>query len=317
MVIIGLIFISGCTSDETGIRDYRQDMRDFVQRISRTAKTRLPAFLIIPQNGHELLTDNGDANGTEMEVYLKALDGIGREDLFYGYDVDNIPTPVLETDNMISFMDIAENNGIEVLVTDYCWTQSYVEDSYSKNAGRGYISFAASHRELDNIPDYPLFPYNVNSNHINTLATARNFLYLLNPESFPSKENFLSAIRNTNYDLIIIDLFFRDNSVFNVTDIESLKVKSNGGHRLVIAYMSIGEAEDYRYYWQEEWENNQPDWIEKENDQWPGNYIVRYWDEDWQRIIYKDNDSYLIRIMNAGFDGVYLDIIDAFEYFEN
>lgn len=53
-----------------------------------------------------------------------------------------------------------------------------------------------------------------------------------------------------------------------------------------------------------------------ENPDWPGNYKVKYWNEDWQKLIYKNNDSYLNKISTAGFDGVYLDIIDAFEYFE-
>ncbi|MFQ5795846.1 MAG: endo alpha-1,4 polygalactosaminidase [Candidatus Bipolaricaulia bacterium] len=97
----------------------------------------------------------------------------------------------------------------------------------------------------------------------------------------------------------------------------SLKTKANGGSRLVIAYMSIGEAEDYRYYWQAEWKPNPPSWLAEENPDWPGNYKVRYWDRNWQNVIYESNDSYLKKILDAGFDGVYLDIIDAFEYFEN
>jgi len=80
--------------------------------------------------------------------------------------------------------------------------------------------------------------------------------------------------------------------------------------------MSIGEAEDYRYYWKAEWKTNPPSWLAEENPNWPGNYKVRYWNEDWQNIIYGNNDSYLRKILDAGFDGVYLDIIDAFEYFE-
>ena len=85
---------------------------------------------------------------------------------------------------------------------------------------------------------------------------------------------------------------------------------------MVVAYMSIGEAEDYRYYWQSTWKNDKPIWLAKENPNWPGNYKVRYWEEEWQSIIYGNNDSYLKKIIDAGFDGVYLDIIDAFEYFE-
>ena len=80
--------------------------------------------------------------------------------------------------------------------------------------------------------------------------------------------------------------------------------------------MSIGEAEDYRYYWQADWSTNPPSWIEEENPDWEGNYIVKYWEQEWQDIIYGNDNSYLKKIVDAGFDGVYLDIIDAFEYFE-
>ena len=37
---------------------------------------------------------------------------------------------------------------------------------------------------------------------------------------------------------------------------------------------------------------------------------------DWQDIICGSEDSYLNKIIKAHFDGVYLDIIDAFEYYE-
>jgi cysteinyl-tRNA synthetase len=56
--------------------------------------------------------------------------------------------------------------------------------------------------------------------------------------------------------------------------------------------------------------------MDAENPDWPGNYKVKYWETDWQNIIYKNSDSYLNKILTAGFDGVYLDIIDAFEYYE-
>lgn len=318
LLLIGCaVFIAGCTSDKIDVRDYRQDMRDFVVTISQRAKTTHPSFIIIPQNGHELLTGNGESTGVLETNYIQSIDGMGREDLFYGYTGDDIPTPEPETNAMLEFLDLAERSGIQVLVTDYCWTQSRVNDSYARNEEKGYISFAASHRELDNIPDYPVHPYRVNSEPIHTLDQARNFLYLLNAEPFPTRKSFLNALRNTNHDLMIIDLFYLGDEAFSAGEIESLKTKSDGGRRLVIAYLSIGEAENYRYYWKDEWNDHLPEWIEEENDEWPGNYVIRYWDENWHEIIYKGDHSYLNRIQNAGFDGIYLDRIDAYEYFEN
>ena len=321
ILAITTVLMSGrgdCSTDHEPAteRSYRQDMRDFVQGISTYTKGIKPNFIIISQNGHELLTKNGEEAGTPAATYLDAIDGVGREDLFYGYDDDDVATPALERDYMISFLDIAEKSDIEVLVTDYCSTRIFVDDSYYQNGARDYISFAADHRELDNIPDYPAYPYNLNASNVTSLAGTKNFLYLINPGSFPNEDTFLDAVRETDYDIIIIDLFYEDTPL-SASEVASLKIKANEGFRLIIAYMSIGEAEDYRYYWQTEWETDPPSWLAEENPEWPGNYKVQYWDKDWQNIIYGKDDSYLKKILDVGFDGVYLDIVDAFEYFED
>ncbi len=322
IVVIAVMTVSGCGDGDDDDFDpsisghYRQDMRDFVQSIGSYTRTISPDFIVIPQNGNELLTKDGEEIGPPAVAYLNAIDGVGREDLFYGYDDDNTVTPGSERDYMITFMNIAENNGVQVLVTDYCWTQSFMDNSYEQSVARDYISFAADQRELDNVPTHPPAPYNMNASNINSLAEAKNFLYLINPTSFPSRSAFLSAVRETNYDVIIIDLFY-DDIALAASEVASLKTKANGGSRLVIAYMSIGEAEEYRYYWRPQWRSDPPSWLAEENPDWPGNYKVRYWDEEWQSIIYGNDGSYVEEILDVGFDGVYLDIIDAFEYFES
>ncbi|MBN2650104.1 MAG: endo alpha-1,4 polygalactosaminidase [Prolixibacteraceae bacterium] len=110
---------------------------------------------------------------------------------------------------------------------------------------------------------------------------------------------------------------FYNGEEYTPAQIEELKQKANGGKRLLICYMSIGEAENYRYYWQANWTVGNPSFIEKEDSNWPGNFVVRYWDAEWQHIIFGNDNSYLKKILDAGFNGVYLDIIDAFEQFEN
>ena len=314
--IFMVLLIFGCSKKQEYYLDYRELMRDFVEGISSYAKGFNKDFVIIPQNGQELLTEDGKANGPIVSDYLNSIDAIGREELFYGYEGDNIPTPDSIRNYLIPFMDLAKNNGKKVLIIDYCSNPSYVDDSYYQSEIRGYVSFAAENRELNSIPSYPPSPYNENSNDITSISQVRNFLYLINPSSFPTKEDFLNALRNTNYDLLIIDLFYEGEQLTS-QEVSSLKIKANGGKRLVIAYMSIGEAENYRYYWKKEWETNPPEWLEEENPDWPGNYKVRYWYKEWQDIIFGNDSSYTKRILDAGFDGVYLDIIDAFEYFEN
>ena len=311
-----LTIITGCASIGSSNINYRSEMRNFVIKISDYAQVKHKGFKIIPQNGHELLTENGEYNGPVAEQYVSAINGIGREDLFYGYEEDDKPTPRSITDKMILFLDLAKERGLRVLVTDYCSSHNNVDYSYSANSSKGYISFAASSRGLDEIPPYPAVPYNENSRNIGSLNDASNFLYLINPEeNYESLEDFMSALKETNYDILIIDLFFNGVQLTE-DDVNSLKIKANGGTRLVVCYMSIGEAEDYRYYWRDEWVNNPPSWLVEENPQWPGNYKVKYWDKEWQSIILGNENSYLDKILDSGFDGAYLDIIDAYEYFE-
>jgi cysteinyl-tRNA synthetase len=188
-------------------------------------------------------------------------------------------------------------------------------DSYNRNQQHGFISFAANKRELNNIPDFPANPFNQNEQDINNITEAKNFLYLINPENFSNKKDFIEALTQTNYDLLIIDLFLFD-EILTANEIESLKTKQNGSKRLVICYLSIGEAENYRYYWQKSWKPGEPEWLQTENKNWEGNYKVHYWHTEWKSIIYGQTNSYLDKIIEAKFDGVYLDLIDAFEYFE-
>jgi cysteinyl-tRNA synthetase len=57
-------------------------MRNFVIGISDYAKAIRPDFSVLPQNGIELVTLDGEATGTPAMAYLNAIDGHGQEGLF-------------------------------------------------------------------------------------------------------------------------------------------------------------------------------------------------------------------------------------------
>ncbi|WP_343672882.1 endo alpha-1,4 polygalactosaminidase [Chitinophaga sp.] len=307
---------SAAAAADTTPSDYKQSMRDFVIGISKYAKAAHAGFIVVPQNGIELVTKNGESSGTPDTAYLNAIDANGQEDLYYGYDDDDVATPTSTINYLNPLLKISKNAGNTILVTDYCSTHSKMTDSYTKNNAQGYISFAADSRGLDDIPAFPSPIYAENTTAVTSIGQVKNFLYLIDPASgFSSKTAFINAVKATNYDLLITDLYF-DTSAFTASELAALKKKANGGTRLVISYMSIGEAENYRYYWQTSWTKTKPAWLDAENPDWPGNYKVKYWYSDWQKIIYGNDSSYTKKILNAGFDGVYLDIIDAFEYYE-
>jgi len=128
-----------------------------------------------------------------------------------------------------------------------------------------------------------------------------------------------NKIANSSVDLVVVD-YSKDGTqrrAFRAADVRRMRKKPNGKRRVVLAYLSIGEAESYRYYWRNRWKQKKPAWLGPENPNWPENYKVRYWDKEWQRIIFGHRKAYLDKIIAAGFDGIYLDIIDAYEFWGN
>lgn len=314
LFLLSIILFLNCASSSPNEKiDYRNEMRNFVIDIADFSRKQDHDFIVIPQNGHDLLFSS---DGNIAKDYLSAVDGLGQENLEFGYNGDNTVTPVDSREYLLRFLRTARREGKTILVTDYTDEIQQIERSYKKNSLNGFISFPAPERELTYVPTSSDFIKNKNNNDISSLSDAKNFLYLLNYENYESKEELLSALSETNFDIYIMDAFFWGKP-FTKEDLQKIRMKKNGGKRLLISYMSIGEAEDYRFYWQKKWDNTELTWIEAENPNWPGNYKVRYWNKEWQKIIYGDNDSYTQLIIDTGFDGVYLDIIDGFWYFEN
>ncbi len=138
-------------------------------------------------------------------------------------------------------------------------------------------------------------------------ATVRSFLYQL-------QDIDLVAIGETCYDLVIIDHSSDggEEGEFTPAEIGAL-ADAPAGPKIVLSYMSIGEAEEYRFYWQAGWNPGDPSWLDEENPDWRGNYKVRYWEAEWQGIVLEYTD----RLIDAGFHGAYLDRVDAYERYES
>ena len=125
-------------------------------------------------------------------------------------------------------------------------------------------------------------------------------------------------VKETGFDSLVIDYSQNGGDTGRYSSQEMNVFKTSGGNRQVLAYLSIGEAEDYRYYFDPAWTatltgqpaKTAPCWLGRTNPEWAGNYKVQYWSDSWQTLIL----DYLDLIIDDGFDGVYLDIIDAWEY---
>ena len=152
------------------------------------------------------------------------------------------------------------------------------------------------------------------ADRVNPFKNARTWGYQLrNLEPGPRK-----TIADSPYDLVVVDFAHGDdrNEVPLTRDeVAAMQKKPDGSKRLVIAYLSIGETENYRYYWKPQWDKQRPSWMGKENKEWKANYLAKYWEPEWQKIIYGSPESYVDKVLAAGFDGFYFDRVDAYYFF--
>ena len=125
----------------------------------------------------------------------------------------------------------------------------------------------------------------------------------------------LTAMGSSEFDLVVIDFSPGGSTGFTPAQIAALK-NSSGGQKLVLAYLDIGEAENYRFYWQSTWTTGNPSWIGPVSPNYSDSYRVKYWEQGWKDIIYGSSSSYLDQIIAAGFDGVVLDVVDVYRFWE-
>ncbi len=133
------------------------------------------------------------------------------------------------------------------------------------------------------------------SSHRAKLRQVDSWAILLDYE--PQRENLTT--RAGAYDLVILD---PDNHP---------PLKELPDSTLKIAYLSVGEAENYRAYWSQMW--NAP-WVLEENPHWKGNFLVDVRHPQWRRLIL---EKVIPGILDQGFDGVMLDTIDTAESLED
>ncbi len=155
-----------------------------------------------------------------------------------------------------------------------------------------------------------------------------------------NQPNAIEALINSRYDMVVLEPTRTDwgsgeqdfNTRGMVAQIKN-SLASDAIHRkLVLAYINIGEAEDWRWYWK--WStgyhikfalpSDWPDFIlSSDPDGWTGDYPVAYWDERWKDIVIygknqgkdpsRDYQSIIEEVIIDGFDGVYLDWVEGYE----
>jgi cysteinyl-tRNA synthetase, unknown class len=303
-LLLMIPLFAGCSKEKRSDKASLK-MQDFIIAISEYARGIDPDFIIIPQNGIELAFSNCDSTEGVNPSYISAIDGVGVEALFY-------EGTLTTDDGRLGMSKLVKNASKKILVADFLDNDADIANAIQQNESEGFICFPRSSINYDYkyIPDSVI---NENANDINSLQDAQNYLYLINTDNFSSKQAMLEAITATNFDVVLIDKDFNEEALTSA-DVNALKVKANGGKRLLISYINVGAAENWRYYWKNKWNTIHPCWMKRKYDGYADERWVKYWDSSWQEIIYENDDSYMKKIIDAGFDGAYLDNVEAYYF---
>ncbi len=132
----------------------------------------------------------------------------------------------------------------------------------------------------------------------------------------------ITALAKTDYPLLVLEptLTVKGNERFNTKRmLRRLRWTPQGKRRVILAYVDIGEAERFRTYWKSSWRApsggnpGTPNFILTEDpDGWRGVFPVAYWDKRWQNI-WLGNRGIVRRMAKLGFDGIYMDWVEAYD----
>ena len=306
--------------------DPAQAMRNMVRDISKYARRFNRNFAVVTQGGLELIEKVDPIDSTKRapaSTYMRSLDGVSIQGLNFRPPIEGkeeIKTDPKVQEQLIRLADLAKRRGLKVFVTDYGANAKTTEESIKMNTAKGFVPFAADRSGFnyifDKIPSFPRRPINENPKNIVGLSGVQNILFLTDSSQFDRQQDFVIALSNTNFDAVVVDVFHKGRRAFTKNAIQGMKFKKLGARRMVFAYMNIGTAESYRYYWKDNWQEGEPEFITAPTVGNPDKFYIQYWHPGWRQIITGNTKSYLYGIVSQGYDGVLLDGLDSFKFYE-
>ena len=120
--------------DEFEEMGHRGDMVEFVSRIAARAKSQRPDFLVISQNGDDLLPD---------ARFRGAIDGFAREDLFYGEASDGKRNSASSIRESVKRLKMLSAEGKPVFVVEYPRNDKQAQTARREISEQGFIGLMA------------------------------------------------------------------------------------------------------------------------------------------------------------------------------
>jgi cysteinyl-tRNA synthetase, unknown class len=110
----------------------RNQMTDFIIKLTAHMRAKKPDVAILVQNAEELL---------EKPAYVAAIDGIAKEDLLYGINHKEEPNKIAEVDWSTKLLKVAQDKGKAIFVIEYLTRPNYIADAKKRLDERGFVMY--------------------------------------------------------------------------------------------------------------------------------------------------------------------------------
>lgn len=134
-----------------------------------------------------------------------------------------------------------------------------------------------------------------------------------------NQEGAIERLLESRYDLLVLEPT-RSVRGAESFDARGMVARLESAGKLCLAYVNVGQAEDYRTYWRDYWQapaadaRGSPDYlVTVDPDGWEGNYPVAFWDPRWKAVLWGSPQALVDQAIADGFDGAYLDWVLGYE----
>ena len=174
------------------------EMVDLAAEIGSYVRERKPDFLLIGNGAVGLLEVTEDNAEENVARLIRVLDGFFMESRFYDGRTENGAEARRNNRATDEFLTAMLEQPLraerQVFTLDYVKGKK-IHTVQEMGAAAGYVSDGGD-TALDVIPDRR--PMNENTNDVTQLRQAKNFLVLLNPEHYKTRESYIKALSETN-----------------------------------------------------------------------------------------------------------------------
>ena len=310
------------------ILNYRKAMRDLVVSISEFGKSQNKHFVVLPHEGQYLFNKSLWEEDLGYYNQIRSTKGYVDDTSFLSEDATDAKDLPPHVNKYINAVDgiVVNNHYCEHRPLDNEITQTQLPVfSIEQCASEQKLDDAITESLKDKIAIYP-FLYsqaafkkvvkqliiNENADNIFTPKQARNITFLLNDEDYADRYRLIGDVRNSNFDMVVIDPFFQSKTPYTPEDVDSLKYKKNGAKRLVLAAVNLSELSENSYLWHKEWRKSRPNWLVVKSVVTPHTFVAQYWLPEWKHLL----SRHIKGITDSGYDGVFLTGIENHRYFE-